>query len=106
MRAMQREVFVVAALRTAIGSFGAFAAQACAVTRELDLDPNKVNPNGSGISFGHPVGATGAVISTKVIHELHRTGGGYGLVLKCIWGRPGNAGPFSSTFAGRAPKGR
>ena len=97
MRAMQREVFVVAALRTAIGSFGAFAAQACAVTRELDLDPNKVNPNGSGISLGHPVGATGAVISTKVIHELHRTGGRYGLVTMCIGGGQGIAAIFERT---------
>src|SRR5437879_6189788 len=53
----------------------AFAAQACAVTRELGLDPEKVNPNGSGISLGHPVGATGAVITTKAIYELHRIGG-------------------------------
>ena len=72
----------------------AFAAQACAVTRELDLDPSKVNPNGSGISLGHPVGATGAVISTKAIHELHRTGGRYGLVTMCIGGGQGIAAIF------------
>jgi acetyl-CoA C-acetyltransferase len=72
----------------------AFAAQACAVTRELDLDPGKVNPNGSGISLGHPVGATGAVISTKAIHELHRTGGRYGLVTMCIGGGQGIAAIF------------
>jgi acetyl-CoA C-acetyltransferase len=72
----------------------AFAAQACAVTRELDLDPDKVNPNGSGISLGHPVGATGAVISTKAIHELHRTGGRYGLVTMCIGGGQGIAAIF------------
>src|SRR3546814_6229021 len=57
----------------------AFAAQACAVSRELGFDPAKVNPNGSGISLGHPVGATGAIITTKLIFELQRTGGRYGL---------------------------
>jgi acetyl-CoA C-acetyltransferase len=72
----------------------AFAAQACAVMRELDLDPNKVNPNGSGISLGHPVGATGAIISTKAIHELHRTGGRYALVTMCIGGGQGIAAIF------------
>jgi acetyl-CoA C-acetyltransferase len=72
----------------------AFAAQACAVTRELDLDPNKVNPNGSGISLGHPVGATGAIISTKAIHELQRTGGRYALVTMCIGGGQGIAAVF------------
>jgi acetyl-CoA C-acetyltransferase len=70
------------------------AAQACAVVRELDLDPNKVNPNGSGISLGHPVGATGAIISTKAIHELHRTGGRYALVTMCIGGGQGIAAIF------------
>ena len=64
----------------------AFAAQACAVSQELDLDPAKVNPNGSGIALGHPVGATGAIIATKAIHELHRTGGRYALVTMCIGG--------------------
>ncbi|SIQ08972.1 acetyl-CoA C-acetyltransferase [Aromatoleum tolulyticum] len=69
----------------------AFAAQACAVTRELGLDPAKVNPNGSGISLGHPVGATGAIITVKAIHELHRTGGRYALVTMCIGGGQGIA---------------
>jgi acetyl-CoA C-acetyltransferase len=77
-----------------IESNEAFAAQACAVTRELDLDPSKVNPNGSGISLGHPVGATGAIISTKAIHELHRTGGRYALVTMCIGGGQGIAAIF------------
>jgi acetyl-CoA C-acetyltransferase len=72
----------------------AFAAQACAVTRELDLDPAKVNPNGSGISLGHPVGATGAIITTKAIYELHRTGGRYALVTMCIGGGQGIAAIF------------
>ena len=72
----------------------AFAAQACAVIRELDLDPAKVNPNGSGISLGHPVGATGAIIATKAIAELHRTGGRYALVTLCIGGGQGIAAIF------------
>ncbi|HEX5698141.1 MAG TPA: acetyl-CoA C-acyltransferase family protein, partial [Rhodoferax sp.] len=58
----------------------AFAAQACAVSRDLGLDPAKVNPNGSGISLGHPVGATGALITVKALYELERIGGRYALV--------------------------
>jgi len=69
----------------------AFAAQACAVAKELGFDPAKVNPNGSGISLGHPVGATGAIISVKAIYELHRTGGRYALVTMCIGGGQGIA---------------
>lgn len=69
----------------------AFAAQACAVTRELRFDPAKVNPNGSGISLGHPVGATGAIILTKLVHELIRRGGRYGLATMCIGGGQGIA---------------
>lgn len=72
----------------------AFAAQACAVSQALDLDPVKVNPNGSGISLGHPVGATGAIITTKAIHELHRMGGRYALVTMCIGGGQGIAAIF------------
>ncbi len=72
----------------------AFAAQACAVTRGLNADPAKVNPNGSGISLGHPIGATGAVITVKAIHELHRTGGRYALVTMCIGGGQGIAAVF------------
>ena len=72
----------------------AFAAQACAVIQELGLDPAKVNPNGSGISLGHPVGATGAIITTKAIAELHRTGGRYALVTMCIGGGQGIAAIF------------
>jgi acetyl-CoA C-acetyltransferase len=77
-----------------IESNEAFAAQACAVTRELGLDPAKVNPNGSGISSGHPVGATGAIIATKAIHELHRIAGRYALVTMCIGGGQGIAAIF------------
>lgn len=72
----------------------AFAAQACAVIQELGLDPQQVNPNGSGISLGHPVGATGALISTKAIPELQRIGGRYALVTLCIGGGQGIAAIF------------
>lgn len=72
----------------------AFAAQACAVTRLLQLDPEKVNPNGSGISLGHPVGATGAIITTKAIYELQRMRGRYALVTMCIGGGQGIAAIF------------
>ncbi|NKF21774.1 acetyl-CoA C-acyltransferase family protein [Solimonas marina] len=77
-----------------IESNEAFAAQACAVAKELGFDPDKVNPNGSGISLGHPVGATGAIITTKAIYELHRSGGRYGLATMCIGGGQGIAAIF------------
>ena len=72
----------------------AFAAQACAVSQELKLDPAKVNPNGSGISLGHPIGATGALITVKAVHELQRIGGRYALVTMCIGGGQGIAAIF------------
>ena len=72
----------------------AFAAQACAVSKELGLDPAKVNPNGSGISLGHPVGATGALITVKALHELQRINGKYALVTMCIGGGQGIAAIF------------
>lgn len=72
----------------------AFAAQACAVSRELNLDPAKVNPNGSGIGLGHPIGATGAIITVKALHELQRVGGRYALVTMCIGGGQGIAAIF------------
>ncbi|MGD9943264.1 MAG: beta-ketothiolase BktB [Burkholderiaceae bacterium] len=72
----------------------AFAAQALAVTRDLDLDPAKVNPNGSGISIGHPIGATGAVITVKALYELQRTGARHALVTMCIGGGQGIAAIF------------
>ncbi|MBC3438093.1 acetyl-CoA C-acyltransferase family protein [Pseudomonas sp. BW16M2] len=74
-----------------IESNEAFASQACAVARALGFDPEKVNPNGSGISLGHPVGATGAIIATKAIHELHRVQGRYALATMCIGGGQGIA---------------
>lgn len=77
-----------------IESNEAFAAQACAVMQELQLDPVKVNPNGSGISLGHPIGATGAIIATKAIAELHRVGGRHALVTMCIGGGQGIAAIF------------
>jgi acetyl-CoA C-acetyltransferase len=72
----------------------AFAAQACAVTRDLGLDPAKVNPNGSGISLGHPIGATGALITVKALYELQRIQGRYALVTMCIGGGQGIAAIF------------
>lgn len=77
-----------------IESNEAFAAQACAVARELGFDPARVNPNGSGISLGHPVGATGAINTVKLVHELQRTRGRYGLVTMCIGGGQGIAAVF------------
>lgn len=77
-----------------IESNEAFAAQACAVARELGFDPEKVNPNGSGISLGHPVGSTGAIIATKAIHELQRIQGRYALATMCIGGGQGIAVVF------------
>ena len=69
----------------------AFAAQACAVASELGFDPAKLNPNGSGIALGHPIGATGAILTVKLAYELKRTGGRWGLVTMCIGGGQGIA---------------
>ncbi|WP_408586950.1 acetyl-CoA C-acyltransferase family protein [Novosphingobium sp.] len=69
----------------------AFAAQACGVAKELGFDPAKTNPNGSGISLGHPIGATGAILTVKTAYELQRTGGRYGLITMCIGGGQGIA---------------
>ena len=69
----------------------AFAAQACAVSKQLGLDPEIVNPNGGAIALGHPVGATGAIIMTKLIYELKRRGERYGLATMCIGGGQGIA---------------
>ena len=88
--ALQRAGLSVADLDV-IESNEAFAAQACAVSRELGFDPEKVNPNGSGISLGHPIGASGAIIATKAIHELHRVQGRYALATMCIGGGQGIA---------------
>ena len=72
----------------------AFAAQALAVVRELGLPPDKTNPNGSGISLGHPIGATGAILVVKALSELRRTGGRYAVVTMCIGGGQGIAAIF------------
>jgi acetyl-CoA C-acetyltransferase len=77
-----------------IESNEAFAAQACAVSRELGFDADKVNPNGSGISLGHPVGATGAINTVKAIYELARIRKRYALVTMCIGGGQGIAAIF------------
>ena len=69
----------------------AFAAQACAVANSLGFDAEKLNPNGSGIALGHPVGATGAILTVKAVYELQRTGGRYGLITMCIGGGQGIA---------------
>lgn len=74
-----------------IESNEAFAAQACGVAKELGFDPAKTNPNGSGVSLGHPVGATGAILTVKCMYELKRVGGRYGLITMCIGGGQGIA---------------
>lgn len=77
-----------------IESNEAFAAQACAVNAGLGFDTSKVNPNGGAIALGHPIGATGAIISIKTLYELERIGGKYGLVTMCIGGGQGIALAF------------
>ncbi|EQB32309.1 acetyl-CoA C-acyltransferase family protein [Sphingobium ummariense] len=74
-----------------IESNEAFAAQACGVAKELGFDPAKTNPNGSGISLGHPIGATGAILTIKAAYELKRTSGKYALITMCIGGGQGIA---------------
>jgi acetyl-CoA C-acetyltransferase len=74
-----------------IESNEAFAAQACAVAKDLGFDPKKVNPNGGAVALGHPVGATGCIISVKALSELQRIGGKYALVTMCIGGGQGIA---------------
>jgi acetyl-CoA C-acetyltransferase len=72
----------------------AFAVQAMTVTKELGLDPKKVNPNGGAVALGHPIGATGAILTVKALNELHRIGGKYALVTMCIGGGQGIAAIF------------
>lgn len=74
-----------------IESNEAFAAQAVAVARELGMDPDRVNPNGGAIALGHPVGATGAIITVKALYELERIGGSKALITMCIGGGQGIA---------------
>lgn len=77
-----------------IESNEAFAVQACAVAKELQFDPAKTNPNGGAVALGHPIGATGTVLTIKAIYELHRTGGHYALITMCIGGGQGIAAIF------------
>ena len=72
----------------------AFASQAMACIQDLDLDPARVNPNGSGISLGHPIGATGAVITVKLLSEMQRRSARYGLASLCIGGGQGLSAAF------------
>ena len=74
-----------------IESNEAFAAQALGVSKQLDLDPAKVNPNGGAVALGHPIGATGAILTIKAMYELQRTKGRYALVTMCIGGGQGIA---------------
>jgi acetyl-CoA C-acetyltransferase len=74
-----------------IESNEAFAAQALGVSRELGMNPAKVNPNGGAVALGHPIGATGCILTVKAMYELHRTGGRYGLITMCIGGGQGIA---------------
>ena len=74
-----------------IESNEAFAAQALGVSKDLGLDPARVNPNGGAVALGHPIGATGAILTIKAMYELHRTGRRYGLITMCIGGGQGIA---------------
>jgi acetyl-CoA C-acetyltransferase len=74
----------------------AFAAQALAVIRDLDLPLDRTNPNGSGISLGHPIGATGCILTVKALYELRRAGGKYAMVTMCIGGGQGIAAIFQA----------
>ena len=93
-----KRVFEKAGLKPAdmdvIESNEAFAVQAMAVTRDLGLDPAKVNPNGGAVALGHPIGATGCILTVKAIYELHRIGKRYALVTMCIGGGQGIAAIF------------
>ncbi|SHI86284.1 acetyl-CoA C-acyltransferase family protein [Wenxinia saemankumensis] len=86
-----RRIGMEAADFDVIESNEAFAAQAIAVNRALGLDPARVNPNGGAIALGHPVGATGAILTVKALHELRRTGGARAIVTMCIGGGQGIA---------------
>ncbi len=95
-QAAMKKAGMTVAQMDVIESNEAFAAQACAVMKDLGADPAKVNPNGSGISLGHPIGATGAIITVKALYELQRINGRYALVTMCIGGGQGIAAIFES----------
>lgn len=92
-RAMQRAGLTVADMDV-IESNEAFAVQACAVAADLGFDPAKTNPNGGAVALGHPIGATGCILTVKALYELERIGGRYALVTMCIGGGQGIAGIF------------
>jgi acetyl-CoA C-acetyltransferase len=94
-KALQKAALSIADIDV-IESNEAFASQSCAVVRELGLDPERVNPNGGAIALGHPIGATGAILVTKLLYELQRVGGRYGLVTMCIGGGQGIAAIFEA----------
>jgi acetyl-CoA C-acetyltransferase len=77
-----------------IESNEAFAVQALAVSCDLGFDPAKTNPNGGAVGLGHPIGATGAILTVKALYELQRSGGRYALVTMCIGGGQGIAAVF------------
>ena len=94
----------VSAVKSALGKAGlkldqmdviesneAFAAQAMGVSKELGMNPAKVNPNGGAVAMGHPIGATGCILTIKAVYELQRTNGRYGLITMCIGGGQGIA---------------
>jgi acetyl-CoA C-acetyltransferase len=93
-----KRVFAKSGLKPAdmdvVESNEAFAAQAMAVTKDLGLDPAKVNPNGGAVALGHPIGATGAILTVKALYELERTQKRYALVTMCIGGGQGIAAIF------------
>ena len=93
-----RRVFEKTGLRVSdmdvIESNEAFAVQAMAVARDLEFDPLKVNPNGGAVALGHPIGATGSILTVKALYELARIGGRYALVTMCIGGGQGIAAIF------------
>ena len=93
-----KRVFEKAGLKPAdmdvIESNEAFAVQAMAVTQDLGLDPAKVNPNGGAVALGHPIGATGCILTVKALYELQRTQKRYALVTMCIGGGQGIAAIF------------
>ena len=74
----------------------AFASQSVAVMRELEFDPELLNPNGGAIALGHPLGCTGAKLTTQLLYEMRRRGSRYGLVTMCIGGGMGAAGIFEN----------
>ncbi|ETX29067.1 beta-ketothiolase BktB [Roseivivax isoporae] len=91
MRAALSRAGIEAQALDIVESNEAFAAQACAVTAELGLDPDRVNPDGGAVALGHPIGASGAIIATKLVHALRRTGARRGAATMCIGGGQGIA---------------